>query len=456
MRKSSLLLFLFSIWLTSFGCSKIELEIVKDEGDIYPVEEVELFSDKDGWDQPANEGIRNALLNAEQLVNLQYIPIQDFNKVGGKIPAGTPIRGLIYSSTRSEDLFCPNNVSLWTFMSALMNPYSYLYSIDVTENPFFIRGYAKAYYGQVCSSFVQYALGIKENIQIHQMTVWPGIDKVHPQDIDKIRLGDILTTEKGHTRLITGIRRENGHVVEIAISEGVSPCAKRSIYPVQDVVETLNSGYVFYRYRYINNTIHYPSPFVAVGDEVSVGMELPSEVLMPRRGDRANWRKDEPVIVDVLSRQGFEDYKLYKDGRLLFEKSIPNSNIIDFGILPYGKYKMCLSEESYESELVSWIVADYSISVQSLGNGTAKVMFSSNNAKPVWVTWRLPSNLDAENNNMPLWTSVISDKDRLNGYTVSTLDSYFKKYGTKYWEIKVAFETEFGIISSDSESIRVK
>lgn len=446
--------FFLALFVPIWACEPVDIEIEKEET-YYPVEEVEIISDAEGWDLPANEGIRNALLNAEQLTNLSYTPIRDLYKVGGTWSSGTTVNGLLYSSTRYEDLFCPNNVSLWTFMSALKSPNSYLYTVDITEEPYAIRGSAKAFYGQVCSSFVQYSLGIKYNFQIYQMTVWQGIDKVEPQDIDKIRLGDILTTEKGHTRLITGIHREDGHVVEVAISEGVNPSARRRIYPVKDVVETLNDGYVFYRYRYINNTIHNPSPFVAVGDEVLDGMEQPSELLMPRRGDRANWRKDEHVVVDILSRQNYRHYKLYKDDQFLYEHSIPDDNVVDFGFMPYGKYKMCLSEETSESEFVYWIVVDYSISAQSTGTESALVSFSSMNATPIWVTWRRPARLDASNNNMPLWTTVIDEFDRVNGITRTTLDSHFRKSGIRDWDIKVAFETEYGIISSDSETVYV-
>lgn len=438
------------------ACVAIGIDEQEDKRNYYPVEEVEIISDENGWDLPANEGIKNALLNVEQLANIKYTVLADFNKVSGYFNAGTTIKGLIYSSTRAEDLFVPNNVTLWTFMSALKNPNSYPYTVDITQAPYLIQGLAKPYYGLVCTSLIQYALGIKYNFQIHQMTVWDGFDEVYPQDIDKIRLADILTTERGHTRLITGIHREDGHVIEIEITEGVSPCVKKKVYPVQDVVETLEKEeYVFYRYRYIKDTDHTQSPFVCAGDETSDGTDVLKDlVVIPRRGDKSNWRKDEKVILDVIERSDYAYYKLEKDDQIIAKQPIPANNIINLGVMPYGAYRLSLTNDKKESSATSWLVADYNISVKAMGGRKAKVTFSSKNATPLWVTWRRPALINAKNNNMPLWTTVITDTDRAQGCVVTELDSYVvKKIGSGKWDLKVAFETEYGIISSDSETV---
>ena len=442
----------------SAACTKIEIAVERaDSVELYQVEELPVISDENGWDIPANEGIRNALLNAEQIVNLRYTPIRELYRPGGSFDAGAKVRGMVYSSTRSEDLFCPNNVSFWTFLSSLKNPNSYLYTVDITESPYSIRGSARPIYGQVCSQFVQYALGIKYNIQIHQMTVWNGFDRVEPQDIQKLRLGDVLTTEKGHTRLVTGIRRENGEVVEIAISEGVSPTARRKIYPVNEIVDSFKDGYVFYRYRYINDTRHEPSPFVSVGDEAPTDYdELFVDEVMPRRGDKANWRKDEPVVIDVLLRGQFREYKLFKDEQLISRKEIPDNNVINLGVMPYGDYKLCLTNGIEDSRFVYWTVADYSMTAHPLGGGKVRVTFSSENATPIWTTWRIPKKSSSNYNNGPLWTTIITKDDAQKGFTVTELDSYLKrKFGLGRWDFKVAFETEYGIISSDSETVYV-
>lgn len=462
--KKYLFLFFFIVsffLIPTFSCSPIEEKEDIDDEEIvenYDVEELPILSDEDGWDTPANEGVRNALLNAKQLVEIKYTPIAAFNKVGGQFQAGETVQGIVYSSTRAEDLEVPNNVSLWTYMSALKNPNSYPYTVDITQPPYSIRGSAGPFYGQVCTSFVQYALGIKYNFQIFQMTKWKGFDKVIPQDVDKLRLGDVLTSLRGHTMMITGIRREGDHVVEVAIAEGITPCARERIYPVQYVLEAFEKEqFVMYRYRYINDTNHIQSPFVCVGEEVPmVNVEMPVEEVIPRRGDKANWRKNERVILDVINRGDYTSYKLYKDDILLETFPIPENNILDFGIMPYGNYHLCLSNGEEDSKYAYWIVADYYISATALGDRKVKVFFTSRNALPIWVTWRRPANLDANNNNMPLWTTVITDSDRKRGYVITQLNEHTaKNCGLGQWDFKVAYETMYGIISSDSETVYV-
>ena len=440
------------------ACSKSDPE----EPEVYyEVEELPVISDENGWDLPYNDGIKNAILNAYQLVDIKYRTKADYNVVNVTYPAGTNVQGIVYSSSRAEDLLVPNNVSLWTYMSALQSPNSYAYTIDISAPPYNIRGTAKPFYGQVCSSLVQYAFGIKHNFQIHQMTVWDGFDKVIPQDIDRLRLGDVLTTERGHTRLVTGIRRDNGHVVEVEITEGKSPKALRRVYPVKTVTDTFHDeDYAFYRYRYINSTKYTPTPFVSAdGKSPSDYKGLFVEEVVPRRGDKANWRKDESVILDVVNRKSFTQYKLYKDGQLVGTKDIPGNDVIDLGIMPYGDYKLCLTDGTEDTGFVYWIVADYSISAEAIkkGKGKVKVSFSSKNATPIWTTWRIPANSDSNYNDGPLWTTVITDSDCLAGSVMTQMDSYLvKKFGLGKWTFKVAFETPYGIIMSDSVTLNVK
>ena len=446
--------FVFPICACSKEDSASEIEAKADVNDSCIIEEVPIVSDENGWDIPANEGVKNALLNAAQLVNITYSPIADFYRVGGVFQAGTSIKGIVYSSTRAEDLLVPNNVSLWTYISSLKNPNSYPYTIDISKPPYNIRGYAKPFYGQVCSSFVQYALGIKENFQILQMTIWDGFDKIEPLDIDSIRLGDIFITLKRHTKMVTGIHRVDNHVVELAISEGNEPCALTRVYPVQHALNLLNNGYELYRYRYISNTKHVQSPFVCVGDEKPLVLDeddMPVDFIVPRRGDKANWRKDEPVIIDVLSREGYSKYKVYRDGAMYKEASIPSDNVIDLGVLPLGSYRLCLANDNEDSRFTYWIVADYAIAAASLGNKKVKISFSSKNAKPVWATWRRPADEDSNYNDGPQWTTVIYDSDRKKGYVISELAPIIEEYyGLGKWDFKVAFETQYGIISSDA------
>ena len=158
------------------------------------------------------------------------------------------------------------------------------------------------------------------------------------------------------------------------------------------------------------------------------------------------------VVIDILDGSHYNSYIIYK-GEELFKVSDYNGvdKEIHLGVLPIGNYQMCLVNENETSKPVYWIVADYSVQITTISPGKIKVAFSSSNATPLWITWRRPHETDALNNNMPYWTTVIDESSSILGYIESELDPFFKtKYGSVNWEIKVAYETEYGIISSDS------
>lgn len=73
-----------------------------------------------------NIGIYNAIKNIKQLCDISYTLSNDL-KCETNYNSGTNLTGLIYSSSRYEDLFVPNNVSLWTFLSAASDPNSFLH-----------------------------------------------------------------------------------------------------------------------------------------------------------------------------------------------------------------------------------------------------------------------------------------------------------------------------------------
>ena len=429
----------------------VEEEIKRDD----VIVERDVSVNDSGYVIPENDGVRNVLLNADWITECEYVTVNDLNALRYYVVNST-IKGIVYSSSRYEDLMCPNNVSLWTYLTSLRDPASYMHTVDLSLPPYNLRGFAKTFYGQSCSSLVRYSLGIKHSFQIHQMTVWPDFDKVFPNEVNALRLGDMLTSEKKtHTRLVTGLKVESGNIVSVVISEGTSPVAIKREFSAETVQRTLDEdGYQIFRYRYISSVKHPPFKY----DYVNEDENLNQLVLMPKRGDRANWRKDENVIIDVLNQNNYTGYKVYKDGTS-FSESALSSDVkeINFGVLPIGDYKMVLTSDTSESVPVYWMVVDYNVNVETVGSGKVNVMFSSSNATPIYLTWRRPWSFDISNNDMPLWTTVIDEKAQENGIVESELDSYtIKKYGLGYWDFRVAFETKYGIIGSDNVSVNVK
>lgn len=97
------------------------------------------------------------------MTDLQFIPSDTLyaNKRKTYCP-NISYKGLVYSSVLETNTFVGIDVSFHTFMTALRNPKSVLYTENINRPPYHGDLMGKgAYYGTVCSGFVSYALGLR-------------------------------------------------------------------------------------------------------------------------------------------------------------------------------------------------------------------------------------------------------------------------------------------------------
>src|SRR5687768_4608430 len=132
-----------------------------------------------GWQERAAE-------RARALSQIQWTPVADTmpSRRGGYFEKGKQYTGAPYSSVRSVGRYIGFDISVRTFLAAVENPHSVLY----TEN---LRGEvpnAAPYYGTVCSAFTSYALqcGIWEVSRRHGPEISQGIAQVQPQSASTV------------------------------------------------------------------------------------------------------------------------------------------------------------------------------------------------------------------------------------------------------------------------------
>lgn len=396
---------------------------------------------------PDNIGLHNAVMNANQLINILYQTLAKMPSQGGTFNQGSWNKGMIYSSTRQEDLWIGNNVSFHTFLSAMTSPNSYIYTINVA-NKYGLNN-AACFYGTVCSQFVCYALGIKVNYQTRQWRNIPGMVKVRNQSAYGLKIGDTFLSggyevgvgsySSGHVRMCIDIVKDQDGIIQyVTVAEAVQPKVISKNYTAEQINSWLSKdGYEIYRYEDAWKATHTPSEYIPVADEDLDSPTSFNENIMPRRGDKANWHNNEDVIIDILNKGNFTSYKLYKDDVLLSTVKVEDL-VINLGVLPYGSYKLCLTDGMEDSRFVYFIVADYNVEAISLGDGNVKVSFSSANATPLWVCWCV------NREKFPTWSVPIDKNDISNGYLITKY-----RTGNNVWSFKVYFETDYGIICSD-------
>lgn len=405
-------------------------------------------------DQPENEGVKNVLLRAKQCLDLSYTTKAVLPAQKGDLNPGTEVKGVIYSSTRKESLYVPNAVSFETYLTALHNHNSYIYTrISELAN-------SRTYYGMVCSSFISYCYDLPCVYTTGQLGTLKEFERIGKQDVDHLELGDMLLKVKDHVGIVTGIDRdESGRVLRVSVTDSAKPTTRVRTFSRKGFAEKwLKNKFVIYRYSEIASV---PFAYSLWADEGFTPRY--NENLSPRRGDKANWPLGERVEIDVLDSKGYDRAELYRDGVRYVVQSIPKNRCLRYEGLPSGKYEVYLTKGKHRSQPASFMVVDTMVEVEALGNGQVKISFASSNATPKWYAWcctdeaapawsedgRNTREGDLSNWYLATWRAyALTDEDRSQGFVISR-----EKPGK--WHFKVEFETEYGVISSRFADVEV-
>lgn len=261
---------------------------------------------------PDSPGKANILARAAQATDIRWTPVRDvptYTKATGKtvLPAGVEVTGLPYSSTEPTDKFICENLSFETFLSAVANPDSALYTKD-------LNGHRNSwtYFGMVCNGVVRHALNIRRRYSTKRFLDIPGMRMIAPAGCyrpEDLQLGDVLrirSSERSHVSMITGIFVDKtGAVKEIEISEGVRPSCTRRTYAVEAFFEKHQIKYDLLRYDFVDQVP--PPEDIRFPESKSIGVDY---------GDCSNYLFGEEVVLSVFT-EGIQQVSLFKDGEAL-------------------------------------------------------------------------------------------------------------------------------------------
>ena len=175
-----------------------------------------------------SKGALYAIKKAYQMTDVAFTPLDTIRaNPFKKYKSGKEYKGLAYSSVKEIDTYVGTDVSLHTFMTALHNPRSVLYTENVSKKPYHGIN-CGAYYGVVCNMLVSYALGLKVPWNTYEFATAKNMMLVSDQSSRGVALADVVCQE-GHVMLVTKIMRnpENGKAVELELSEAVRAGCRR-------------------------------------------------------------------------------------------------------------------------------------------------------------------------------------------------------------------------------------
>ena len=267
-------------------------------------------------DIPRSQGVENGLKRAKQMVDLKWTPV-------AAMPAGRvvrtaegnqyvdcfhapwlPLKGVNYSSVRKYEKFVGFNVSHETYLTAVANPRSIMYTSP--QHGVGTRMYS--YYGLVCSAFASYVCDLPLRIPCAFWPHDPHLTLVDSSDLRNLQLMDIVLEPKMHIGVITDIERDiDGNVAYITVSEATLPVTIATRFtPEEFRGYWFGTGYGIYRRDDLDRITYEPSPFVRLEGDPDLSVPEMNRSLQPNFGNKANYMLGEEVELDVME-EGWEE-----------------------------------------------------------------------------------------------------------------------------------------------------
>ena len=373
---------------------------------------------------PAIEAIKR---RAHQIAEVQWYALSQIPRNTGFFPANTIVDGIPYSSVKELDKFVGHDVSFYTFLTAVQNPRSVLYTEDVGRAPYHGVNCA-AYYGTVCSMAVNYALGLDAPFESGMYASLPFIEKVEKQDPSSVRVGDILW-RKGHVVMVEDVMyNKDKSIARISILESSGSYTRIKRYSPGYFRKIWKEySWVLYRYLDIERAIKQDEiPFLSSLSQDNYSIKYESAVC-PSRGDRACYREGEMVMLNILKPCN-SDLIVKLDGREISRYDNPVNDIM-LSSLEAGMYEVVADGKS----ACSFEVLQTDVTANEVSDGLV-VDFSSSNGLPESVIF-----CTITGSRKLIY--LITDEDRSNGRIL-----FDPVHGDTY--VKVVFRGEYGRVTN--------
>ena len=379
-------------------------------------------------DKPETMGQVACLSRIKQMRDITYTPVAPLPYNYGTLPAGDPVTGIVYSAVRVRDNYVGYKISLHTFMTAIKNPKSFLYTKTASGTGNNVR----CWYGVTCSTFVGYAYDFDYPIQTYIFPELEGIEEVAVEDMklcDAANVKSATATTGGHIVIISGIERDaDGNIVNVEITEanlkGVQATTMTYASFVSQYINSL--GYKIYRNRKLYETSYKPSKYIRLFDDEPGDAVVYSDICTDW-GDRAAIRTDEAITLNPINTDGYSAIKLYRNG-----EEIGNYGLTDVALsnLEVGTYTAKLYPEG-ENASTSFMVSQ--VYAEKEGN---KYTFTAEGAKPLRIIFK-------DRDGFTLNSVKLESEDILLGY--KEIDYSNESVGI----IQVVFQNDFGYVLAD-------
>lgn len=362
--------------------------------------------------------------------------------------AGTTYSGIPYSSTRQIDKYVGYDVSFRTFLTAINNPYSVLYTENINGGhstsiwgKTYLANECGPWMGIQCSAFVSYIVGLPIYWLTHQYNYAEKmgyINKLGRPFADNLQEMDILLTNNGHDLLVTEISRDDsGNISDINVSDSISPLPRTISYTKQSFDSTFSSdNYSHYRVNQIPNIMRY-------SEDLS-GM-LYNNDICTICGDYAAFRKGDTIAISYTA-DSYTNMKLYKDSTLIDTITINAAeHYVDLTSrnLDEGFYKAMLTDGNNNSNYTYFEVIETNVAIDSVNDKTVEISFSGS-GKAEYIDF-----ISEQGDSIA--RKEFTSNELLEGKAiidVEKLASWMPRYSISGCYVKIKFRGTYGAVTS--------
>lgn len=376
-------------------------------------------------------GLANTMANARHITSIKWTPKAGTMPKGqtSYYEQGVEYTGIPYSSVRDNDKAVGTNVSFRTFMTAVNDPRSVLYTrFSLTQN-------ASTYYGTVCSGLVNYALGIGLHLTNYFYADSDWLEDVPMQDI---QTGDVLCVP-GHVAMVANVLRDQyAQIKSVTVIEEWAPLPRTVVYNSYKSFLSARDNYTARRFKNLDKVEYTPIDYVPFfGEDPAENIVYPD--VQTDHGDAAVFVVGESVPIHVIDAKDYTQISVSLNGTVtqiittIEDFTIPN--------VQAGLYTISATS-SQNASTSTFFVVDCT---GSFDYSTGVVTFSSTNATPVLVDVYELTTKDGKMcpNCKPI---PLTDEDRSRG-SINVSDYLDADY--RY--AKVTFNTPYGQVLWRSE-----
>ena len=367
---------------------------------------------------------------------------------------GTEYTGVPYSSVNTVGRRIGFDIYLKTFLAAVQNPKSVLYTEDLSgevEN-------AAAYYGEVCSTFTSYGLqcAFPYRSSHHDPAFRDGVVLVDPQSAQAAEPGDIIYTPPvtvgggSHVELVTAVERNGENVIAVRIEESRAPTTRNRLLKAPDFCSHISSrNRRLYRVADLDawreenraDTFQFPNY-----DEDSATPAI-NRVMLLDRGDWVPYFRDQIVKFNMMDKdsQGVQSLVVKRADAIVEEIALGGRGVIERLFSDCDNYSAhCVMSDGSPSQACEFSVCDLDFRVPAKSPALDEpwhIKFTACNLNVIAVRLTNPT--------PPYWDSQfvwLTDQDRHSG-SVTVPVGLIRKAGT--WSVRVIGENRYGRLTRE-------